>query len=177
MANGGREALLGLLLQVDLTGFNPEDFPRTVDHYDQRARTRHGVDAFIEEVCHDGRLPCAGSDFPDVAITSGAAQGRGFDHYIRNQADAELRGLGPGKVKNALKKWGCEHWRESSGHRRQGTQFPPLQELRRRFEQKHGPIEWRAAEVKEWETEGCSSEFEFDLPRIATASKIPAWLN
>jgi hypothetical protein len=177
MTNGGREALLGLLLQVDLTGFNPEDFPRTADHWDQRARTRHGVDAFIEELCHDGRLPCADNNFPDVAITSGETEGTGLDYYIRNKADPELRRLGPGKVKNTLKKWGCTHWRESRGRRRQGTQFPPLEALRQRFEQKHGPIQWRAAEVKEWETEGSAPKPGFDFPWMAGDEAIPAWLN
>lgn len=152
--NGGREALLGFLLKVDLTGFRPEDFPRTDEHDRQRARTRHGIDAFIEEVCHEGRLPCAGGDYPDVAITTGAERGHGFDHYIRSKADHDLRRMTPGQVKNALKKWGCTNFRESHGYRRTGVQFEPLPKVRQRFIDKHGPTEWRATEVEEWEAAG-----------------------
>ena len=153
MQKGGREALLGMLLALDLRTFNPEEFPRSTEHALQRARSRHGIDGFIEEVCHEGRLSWAVAAYPDVAITSGEQHGSGFDHFIRNKADAELRRMGPGKVKNALKRdWGCGHWKESRGERRAGVHFPPLADLRRAFIEKHGNVEWRAADVEEWET-------------------------
>ena len=156
MQSGGREALLGLLLKVDLTGFHTENFPRTAEHDRQRARTRHGIDAFIEEICHDGRLPCADGTYADIAITSGKENGQGFDHYIRTRT--ELRNLTPIQVKNELKRWGCTPFRESSGARRTGVRFPPLAELRQRFTEKHGGVEWEAADVDEWETNGAPWE-------------------
>ena len=153
MDNGGREALLGFLLKVDLTGFRPEAFPRTAEHERQRALTRKGTNALIEEICHEGRLPWSSRDYPDVAITSGAKDDRGFDHYIATQAPMDLRRLGPGKVKRKLHKdWDAQHWRETSGAKRAGIQFPPLQDLRRKFEDRFGPQEWQASEVTEWES-------------------------
>jgi Family of unknown function (DUF5906) len=154
MENGGREALLGFLIKTDLTGFRAENFPRTAEHDRQRARTRRGIDAFIEEVCHAGRLPCADGVYPDVAITSGEENGRGFDHYIRTRMTHELRHLTPLQVKNELKKWSCKPFRESNGARRTGVRFPPLAELRQSFSEKHGGVEWEAADIEEWECPG-----------------------
>jgi Family of unknown function (DUF5906) len=152
MQNGGRAALLGFLLKMDLTGFQAENFPRTAEHDRQRARTRRGVDAFIEEICHDGRLPCADGMCPDVASTSGEEYGRGFDHYIRTKRANDFGHLTPIQVKDELKKkWCCKTIRESTGARRKGVRFPPLLELRRMFEDEHGHVEWQAADVEEWE--------------------------
>jgi Family of unknown function (DUF5906) len=165
MQRGGRAALLGLLLKMDLTGFHAEDFPRTAEHDRQRARTRHGIDAFIEEICHEGRLPCVDGMYPDVAITSGEEKGSGFDHYIRNRA-RELRHLTPIQVKAELnKKWGCKTFRESTGARRTGVRFPPLAELRQRFKDEHGSVEWQAADTEDWDAPGAVREVEqWDAP-------------
>ena len=121
-----------MMLNMDLSEFNVRRVPRTKGLARQQALSRRGLDSIIEEVCHEGRLPCADKDHPDVAITSGEESGRGFDHFIRSKADTDLRCLGPGKVERSLKKhWGTSHWRESAGRRRAGVQFPPLEELRR----------------------------------------------
>ena len=154
MQDGGYKALLGFLLQMNLTGFRAENFPRTAEHDRQRARTRHGIDAFLEEVCHEGRLPWADATYPDVAITSGADRGRGFDHYISVKAAREFNRMTAGQVKNELKKWGCTPFREPTGSRRTGIRFPSLADLRKAFEDKHGRVEWRTAEINEWEAAG-----------------------
>ncbi len=147
MKDGGRAALLGFLLNVDLTDFHPENFPRTDEHDRQRARSRHGIDALIEEICQDGKVPCADVE-PDVAITGGD---RGFDFFINNRAD--LRRTGAQNVKAALNKdWGCKPWRETTGarRRRRGIQFPPLAEFREMFVKKRGPTKWDC-DLDEWE--------------------------
>jgi hypothetical protein len=61
--------------------------------------------------------------------------------------------MGPGKVKNALKKqWRTKHWRQRVGaHIVVGVEFPPLADLRAAFVKKHGPQDWRAADVHVWE--------------------------
>jgi hypothetical protein len=151
MKNGGYEALLGFLLAVDLTGFHPEQFPRTAEHDRQRARSRHGVDALVEEICREGKVPCADSEHPDIAITSGKENGRGFDFYIEHRASTELRRMGAQSVKVAMKKdWGCTGWREPKPPRRRGIQFPPLADFRKRFEAKHGKTEWEF-DIENWE--------------------------
>jgi hypothetical protein len=153
MRNGGYQALLGFLMQIDLTGFDPAAFPRTAEHAKQQANTRQGVAAFIEDICHEGRLPFSSETYPDVVVTSGRDKGKGFDHWVECQGPMSLRRLGPLKVKNALHaNWDTQHWRETGGARLAGIQFPPLQDLRCKFEERFGKQEWRAANVTEWES-------------------------
>lgn len=176
MQNGGRSALLGLLLKMNLSGFRAENFPRTAEHDKQRARTRHGIDAFIEEICHEGRLPCADGMYPDVAITSGEERGTGFDHYIRTRMTHEFRRLTPTQVKNELKTWGCTPFRESIGARRTGVRFPPLAELRQLFKEKHGSVEWQAADIEEWDVLGAIHEVK-EWAVLAPVRAVPQDLN
>ncbi len=44
-----------------------------------------------------------------------------------------------------LREWGCEPYK--SGNER-GVRFPPLHDLRQRFDDKHGPQDWDDA--TEW---------------------------
>src|SRR5262249_55164149 len=112
MNKSGYEARLGFLAAVDLAGFRPEQVPRTAEHDRQRARTRHGLDTLIEEMCQEGKVPCTDGEYPDVAITSGEENGRGFNFYINNRASTELRRIRAQNVKIALTRdWGCKNWR------------------------------------------------------------------
>jgi hypothetical protein len=156
MKAGGYEALLGFLSAVDLTGFYPEQFPRTAEHDRQRARSRRGLDVFIEKICHEGKAPYASGEHPDLMITSGEEQRQGFDYYINHLASSEeLRRAGALNVKSTLKKdWGCTRDRESKQPRRWGLRFPPLAELRKMYEAKHGKTEWEN-NAEEWESD-CS---------------------
>jgi hypothetical protein len=59
------------------------------------------------------------------------------------------------RVKNILRKeWGC--LTGNNGRRRSGSvqyhgiQWPPLKELRAKFEERHGPQEWLHPEIEEW---------------------------
>jgi hypothetical protein len=115
-------------MQVDLIGFDPAAFPRTAEHARQQANTRNGVTAFIEEICHEGRLPFSVESYPNVVVTSGRDKAKGFDHWIDSQAPPALRRLGALKVKNTLREqWDTEHWREGGGRRLAGIKFAPLQ--------------------------------------------------
>lgn len=156
LRDGGYEALLyHLLYEVDITDFDVRKVPKTAGLREQAALSRHSVDALVEELCHEGRLPWAEIyEWPDVAITTGEEDGRGFDYFIRTKSDADLRRMGPMKVKHALKEWGCNHWRESKLPKRAGIQFLPLAELRAKFATKHGNVDWRAADVTKWEPSG-----------------------
>lgn len=151
MRNGGKAALLGFLLKVDLTNFNAEAFPHNAEHDRQRANTRKGVDAMVEEWCHEGRLPFSHANNPNVIITSGEARGWGFDHAIR----ASGRGQSPGKIKNDLRlKWGTEHFHSTiAGKFCTGIRLPALADLRAMFEAIHNggrPMDWRSDATK-WE--------------------------
>jgi Mesyanzhinovviridae DNA primase len=146
MGNGGREALLDLLLNRDLSEFDVRKVPHTAALAEQKAHSRRGIDRLIECVAHCGLLPAAHMVHRNVAITSGEEEGAGFYHQARGLAP-ELKFDSQIVIHNALKKnWGCESWK--SGNQR-GIKFPPLVELRARFDQKHGQQEW--PDIAEWE--------------------------
>jgi len=52
---------------------------------------------------------------------------------------------------NALKDWGARRWKSNG---QTGIKFPPLPELRARFDSKHGPQEWD--DTKAWSHLGSS---------------------
>jgi hypothetical protein len=161
MENGGRSALLHMLLNLDLSKhtvggklFEVRRAPKTDALRDQQERSRQGVDALVEEMLVDGRVLFSHDSKPHVCITSGKEAGKGFDHYIESQSPSDLRRLGALRVKNALKKnWGCKHFhnRIASKHVA-GIEFPPLADMRAAFEARHGKVDWPAA--NDWEASG-----------------------
>jgi len=145
MREGGREALLHFLLTRDLSDFNIRAVPITEALQDQRARSRRGVDLLVEMLAAEGRLPCAHEGYPSVALTSGEDRGEGFWARARVLVPG-LRHESSRVIQRTLKAaWGCEKW---YSHGRHGIRFPPLQELRARFERRHGAQDW--GEQADW---------------------------
>jgi hypothetical protein len=146
MKNGGQEALLYMLQQYDLSSFNVRVIPQTEALAEQRAHSRRGIDRLIEIIAHDGALPSGHAYLANVAITSGAEKGEGF--YAEAQTLVpDLKHMSSVLIGKKLRgDWGCLDWRES---RRRGLEFPPLSELRARFEAKHGEQDWPEAGT-EW---------------------------
>jgi len=129
---------------------------------EQKARTRHGVELLVEEWCHDGRLPFAHHSKGNVIITSGERYGWGFDQFIRTSAPNDLKQLGPGRVKNALRDaWGTKHTDQRVlGKLICGVEFPTLSVTRAAFEKRHNggqKMDWRSS-ATEWEG------FDHELP-------------
>jgi hypothetical protein len=145
MDNGGRAALLHCLLTLDIGDFNVRAVPQTAALADQKTRSRRGIDRLIEIIAHDGVLPAVGP-YPNVTITTGEAKGTGF--YVRAKSMVpELRHESSIVVVESLQReWGCERWKSGN---RNGLKFTPLQDLRAKFEAKHGPQDW--PEVTDWE--------------------------
>ena len=129
MNGDGRAALLYLLLERDLTGFNIRKVPQTDALAEQKQQSRRGIDQLIEHLCHGGTLPGA-QIYPDIAITTGEEKNEGFYFHAKVIAP-ELKYKGSVVIARQLKDWGCEPWK--SGYQR-GLRFPPLAELRQRFE-------------------------------------------
>jgi hypothetical protein len=149
---GGLEAMLHDLLERDLGGWHPRDnVPQTSGLRQQQAHSRKGVDALIEAVAHDGQLPCAKMTMPDVAITNGEAEREGFWHYAKTTVP-DLRHRTSRSLMPELREWGCEPYKSGSVR---GVRFPALDELRQRFDTKHGNQEWDDTEewdeAEEWE--------------------------
>jgi Family of unknown function (DUF5906) len=136
MKNGGRAAFLDLLLKRNLTGSDIWNVPKTAMLAEQKALTRRGVDALIEWLLTEGRLPCPHPVHPNVSITC-SAEDKGDTLYdVAGRRIPDLRYLTPTSITRALKtEWGCESWH--SGNQR-GIAFPNPEELRAMFIRKHG---------------------------------------
>ncbi len=145
MANGGHEALLYFLLNRDLSGFEVRKVPQTEALADQKARSRRGVDLLVEMLASEGALPEAHGSYANIAITSGEAKGEGFWPRVCVLVPG-LKHESSTVIGTTLKRgWGCETW---EAHGRCGLKFPPLWDLRAKFDARHGPQAWSAR--KEW---------------------------
>jgi hypothetical protein len=77
----------------------------------------------------------------------------GFDYFIDHHSDRELAHAGALKVKRILSKdWGCitNTRRQFNGARIFGIWWPPLPELRAKFEAKYGKQQWLHPDENEW---------------------------
>jgi hypothetical protein len=139
MDNGGREALLDLLMRRDLSKFNIRSVPQTAALASQKAYSRRGIDRLVEILAHDGILPCTDGSDPSITITTGEDKGEGFYPAAR-KLSPDLKHLSSKIIAVSLQKdWGCIRWK--SGYQR-GMRFPPLADLRDRFDKRHGKREW-----------------------------------
>ena len=139
MNNGGREALLDLLMRRDLSKFNIRSVPQTAALASQKAYSRRGIDRLVENLAYDGILPCTAGSDPSVTITTGEDKGEGFYPAAR-KLSPDLKHLSSKIIAVSLQKdWGCIRWK--SGYQR-GIRFPPLADLRDRFDKRHGKQEW-----------------------------------
>jgi Mesyanzhinovviridae DNA primase len=175
LRDGGYEALLyHLLHEVDLRDFDVRRVPKTAGLAEQVEYSRKGLDGLIEKICSEGRVPCAHHKWPGFSITNGYEEREGFDYFIENQSDRELRDLGALRVKGQLRrKWGCrsgdEAKRRDGGTVVYGVKWPPLKELRELFEQRHGPQDWLHPEVTQWPESPDSHSATPEAVRLARA--------
>jgi hypothetical protein len=156
LKNGGYEALLfHLLYEVDLRDFEVRDVPKTAGLAEQAAYSRKGVDGLVEKACSEGYVLCPHFEWPGYSIATGQEERKGFDYLIDNHNDKELRYLGALRVKHQLRKeWRCitgkNARRREGGAIIRGIQWPPLQELRALFTERHGPQDWLNPDITEW---------------------------
>jgi Family of unknown function (DUF5906) len=147
MEDGGRAALLALLQNRDLSGFNVRSVPLTEALAEQKAHSRRGIDRLVENIAHSGVLPSNHPLHPNVAVTSGEEKDEGFYCAARRLAP-DLKHLSSRGIAEALRKhWSCRAWK--SGYQR-GIEFPPIAELRALFDRRHGAQVW-PDEISDWE--------------------------
>jgi hypothetical protein len=143
--SGGYEALMHFLMNYDLTGFNIRNVPKTDALLEQKSMTRAGIDALIENLAMSGQLPNGHGRYPDVAITTGDRNGKGFWNWVREN-HGDLKFQQPAAMVTSLKKdWGCKHYQANS---QVGIRFPALRDLRALFEKRHGAQVW--SETTTW---------------------------
>lgn len=146
--DGGYEALAyHLLHEIDIRDFNVRTVPRTAALAEQAAYSRRGIDLLVETVCNERRAPCAFKNHSDFSDTSGYEERRGFDYFIDHHSDRQLASMKALTVKRRLvKDWGCSTGklarRSINGVQKTGVLWPPLAELREKFEKKHGRQQW-----------------------------------
>jgi len=163
----GYEALLyHLLHEIDLRDFNVRDVPKTAGLAEQAAYSRKGVDLLVEKACSEAIVPC-GYELRDFSSTTAVTNNNlsGLDYFIDHHPDRELSRLGALRVKRRLaQEWGCTtNVRKMINNvRLYGVFWPPLKELRAKFEAKHGRQDWPNPETEEWqECPTRSSELSF----------------
>jgi hypothetical protein len=156
LKDGGYEALLyHLQYEVDLRDFDVRRVPKTAGLAEQVEYSRKGLDGLVEQVCSEGCVPCAHHLWSGFSISNGYEMKQGFDYFIDTHHDRELRDLRSLKVKRRLlKEWNClsgdnAKRREGFGWT-YGIKWPPLDELRALFVERHGPQDWLHPGVTEW---------------------------
>lgn len=147
MNNGGREALLGLLLRRDISNFNAEAIPATKERELQKLLSAPAGDKIVIDFAQDGRLPCC-TERPDAAHpyhdhnrreglypAMRAGSGKGLQYA----SDQDLAGI--------LGDWKFQRTRD-----RHGTVWiaPPLTPLREAIAAKYPGIEWDQ-DLSDWE--------------------------
>ncbi len=151
LADGGRSHLLHYLLNYDLTGFDVRKFPVTDALREQRAMTRKGLDAVVEQIAHSGVLPCGHHRYPERAITTGVRLRETFWTWCKDSVP-DLKHWTAEAMFSVMKSaWDCER-KTSNGAGY--ISFPPLAKLRKAFDARHGkqdwsdgPTTWQAATV------------------------------
>jgi hypothetical protein len=145
--SGGREALLFELRYRDLRGFDVGDVPHTAALAEQKAYSRRDIHRLVEHIAYEGQLPAVHPVHPNVAVTSGEGRGEGFYAEAKNLVP-DLRHMSSIRIATKLANdWGCTPWKSGS---QRGIEFPTLLELRRRFDERHGPQDWPDSPRGEW---------------------------
>jgi hypothetical protein len=149
-----------LLHEVDIRDFNVRNVPKTAALAEQAAYSRRDIDLLVENACNSARVPCSCFvGHPDFSPTEGYEDRRGFDYFIDHHVDKRLANMGALMVKRRLvSDWGCVTGNaarrtigsDRSSRRYSGVVWPPLKELREKFEEKYGKQIWHEKDQPEW---------------------------
>lgn len=109
--SGGREALLHMLMNRDLSQFEVRTVPKTAALMDQKLRSMNPLDEWLMGLLHEGKLPENPAGIPDVATSNG---GMSLDKIIfmglfqhARETVPSLRNVSDTKLGRHLKSWGC----------------------------------------------------------------------
>jgi hypothetical protein len=151
MENGGRAALLDMLLKRDLSNFNPEDIPQNDELRKQKLDSAPVGDAIIIGFAQDGCLPGAlvdtathKKDRPWIARARGP--GCLFDE-MKRQGGRDTNFMNEMQLTDILKKWGFRrhHLGDATG-----WAAPGLTVLRNKLSEKYPAIKWDNPDLTEW---------------------------
>src|SRR5262249_33933063 len=150
MSKGGLAALLYFPQHCDLAAFEIRKVTQTTTLADQKPHSRRGIDALVEHFAHAGELPEPRPGYPHMCITSVRDGRKSFHQHARTIAP-DLKHITDVNITRHLKTdWGCKAWRANGIN---GIVFPPLLELRKKFDDRHGAQQWDRPKA-EWGDEG-----------------------
>jgi hypothetical protein len=137
--NGGVEAMLYDLLALDLGNWHPRQIYTTTALMEQKAHSLRGLDAWIETMLQEGRLPFPFGAYPNRSLTSDLTeQAKQFDRYTNHS-------LVPRKLQKLF------HVEPFGTGSARGWKFPPLPEARALWEARFGGKWTWLREIKEWQ--------------------------
>jgi hypothetical protein len=139
MDNGGRAALLDMLLDRDITKFNPEAIPQTEELGLQKLLSAPPSDLAVIDIAQDGVLPGAMASKPWTAVSHLDNDRAGLFDHIKRHGGKSLERASDNVIADALKRWGfvkkklmtCNAW-----------VAPDLPELRAKIAQMYPAVEW-----------------------------------
>ncbi len=137
---GGAAAMLYDLLRLDLGDWEPQEIYETAALVEQKQRSLHGLDAWIEGFLQKGRLPVPYSlKYPNRCLSDHLIEDAlKFDRYTNST-------LVPTKLKEVF-----PNIEDFNNQAARGWKFPPLAECRRLWEARYGG-KWNwLYNVKEW---------------------------
>ncbi len=140
MNNGGREALLGVLLKRDISKFNAEAIPATKERALQKLLSAPAGDKIVIEFAQDGRLPCCTADRSDAARPyADRTRHDGLYPAMRASSGKALQYESDQDLVGILTGWGFRRDRD-----RYGTLWvaPSLTDLRARITKRYPAIVW-----------------------------------
>jgi hypothetical protein len=144
MENGGRAALLGLLLKRDISNFNPERIPETAERQEQKLLSAPAGDKVVIGFAQDGMLPGAIAGRPWIAQARG--QHCLFDEMQRRGGSA-LQRMSEVNLADLLKRWGFKRHPLGYGT---GWAAPALQDLRAAVKKRYPSVTWDCLRSSEW---------------------------
>src|SRR5262249_31909066 len=145
-----------LMEESDIRVCDVRAVPRTAALAEQAAYSGKGIELLVETACNEGRVPCQHQRWPGFSDCAGQDKQRGFDYFVDQHSDHELRRLGALAVERKLKSdWGCKTGKASrrtfGRQRTHGILWPPLPELRARFQARFGKQKWLRPLLDEWQ--------------------------
>lgn len=163
LREGGAEAMLYDLLQMDLGDWHPREVPATRGLLRQKKESLRGNFQWLEQLLQSGELPATYEGRPNwilsAALIAYVKTFRGLEYATDESISGFL--YDEMNFKPALVSKGGNKFRVGGGGAR-GWVFPPLAELRERWENKFGgEWNWHDPEVTEWTSASASL---LDLP-------------
>jgi Family of unknown function (DUF5906)/Bifunctional DNA primase/polymerase, N-terminal len=152
--HGGRAALLDVLLDRDISEFNPEAIPQTKELDRQKLLSASGGDRFIIGIADSGLLPGATIRRPWIARSHVDDDRHGLLDRRRKEGGKDLTRASDNELTDILKEWGFTKFMMMDGN---GWKAPALDELRKELSRKYqgliwdGTPEWRHPPAEEEE--------------------------